>query len=325
MILRSLPIFRKPVSIMGFGTVSLGTEISERDSFALLDAFVEMGGNLIDTARVYGDFAHFIPGGSEECIGRWLAARKNRSEILLSTKGAHPDLRSMHTPRMSKAEIESDLNDSLRALGTDYIDLYWLHRDDENRPVAEIVETLADFVRQGKILHYGFSNWKGPRIEAALSYAQEAHLPLPAADQPQWSLALQENVADDTLVQMDAELYALHRKTNLVCMPYSSQARGFFLKLASGEISKEHPKGRQGFFTEANLAIFEELKRLSNQTGAGIGALALGFLTAQPFPTLPLVSASNLDQVRALGEAAELRLDAPCLQALMALTPFGQA
>ena len=76
MILRSLPIFRKPVSIMGFGTVSLGTEISERDSFALLDAFVEMGGNLIDTARVYGDFAHFIPGGSEECIGRWLAARK---------------------------------------------------------------------------------------------------------------------------------------------------------------------------------------------------------------------------------------------------------
>lgn len=325
MILRSLPIFRKPVSIMGFGTVSLGTEISERDSFALLDAFVEMGGNLIDTARVYGDFAHFIPGGSEECISRWLAARKNRSEILLSTKGAHPDLRSMHTPRMSKAEIESDLNDSLRALGTDYIDLYWLHRDDENRPVAEIVETLADFVRQGKILHYGFSNWKRPRIEAALSYAQEARLPLPAADQPQWSLALQENVADDTLVQMDAGLYALHRKTNLVCMPYSSQARGFFLKLASGEISKERPKGRQGFFTEANLAIFEELKRLSNQTCAGIGALALGFLTAQPFPTLPLVSASNLDQVRALGEAAELRLDAPCLQALMALTPFGQA
>lgn len=325
MILRSLSIFRKPVSVLGFGTVGLGTDISDPDSFKLLDAFVELGGNLIDTARVYGDFAHFIPGGSEECIGRWMSARKNRRHILLSTKGAHPDLRTMHTPRMSRSEIESDLNDSLRALGTDFIDLYWLHRDDESRPVEEIVDVLADFVRQGKILHYGFSNWKSPRIQAALNYAQSAGLPLSAADQPQWSLALQADVPDDTLVQMDAALYAMHKKTGMVCMPYSSQARGFFLKLASGEISREQPRGRQGFFTDNNLKIFERLQEIAHQSGIGIGALALGFLTAQPFPTLPLVSASSLKQTLALEEAADLRLNEALLRELMALTPLEPA
>ena len=110
-------------------------------SEAVTNRYIEMGGNVLDTAEVY---AEWVPGGShrsEEFLGRWLRKRKNRDGLILSTKGAHPRLESMDKPRMSRKDVESDLNSSLQRLGVDYVDLYWLHRDDPGTPVEEILLT----------------------------------------------------------------------------------------------------------------------------------------------------------------------------------------
>ena len=130
-----------------------------------MDHYLEAGGNVIDTAECY---ACWLPGGehqSEKVIGEWSRERGTRDQIVLSTKGAHPKLESMDVPRLSKAEIQVDLDSSLRRLGVEQIDLYWLHRDSPGYPVAEILESLEAFRKAGKIKHAGFSNWTQSRAE----------------------------------------------------------------------------------------------------------------------------------------------------------------
>ena len=115
------------VSPIGLGTANFGTRLPEADCFAQLDRYTQIG-NLIDTARVYGDWTPGPRGKSEIIIGKWLASRRCRDHVFISTKGAHPRLESMNVTRLSPGDIQSDLELSLRALGTDYIDLYFLHR-----------------------------------------------------------------------------------------------------------------------------------------------------------------------------------------------------
>ena len=130
------------VSSIVLGTDTFGTDTSEAESFALLDNFLELGGTTVDTARVYGCHYGGGDGISELTVGKWLASRKCRDRVVISTKCAHPPLDSMTTGRLSREEIESDIDASLRALGVDYIDILWLHRDDTSRSVEEIVDTL---------------------------------------------------------------------------------------------------------------------------------------------------------------------------------------
>ena len=146
------------------GTADLGSAVNRSDSFALLDAYLDLGGNFLDTAKVYADWLPGERSTSEKLLGEWMRLRRNRQRIVLATKGAHPDLATMHLPRLSRAEIEADLHASLRHLQTDIIDLYWLHRDDPARPVEDILATLQDAVRAGKIRYFGCSNWRVERI-----------------------------------------------------------------------------------------------------------------------------------------------------------------
>ena len=153
------------------GTGLMGSTIDREHSFQLLDTLVEMGGNFIDTAHVYGDW---VPGGkslSEKTIGIWAKERGIRNRVMIGTKGAHPALSSMSIPRLSHREIVNDLDESLEYLQTEYVDLYWLHRDDPNRPVADILETLNEQVAAGKIRYFGCSNWRVQRIREAMQYA----------------------------------------------------------------------------------------------------------------------------------------------------------
>ena len=182
------------VSALCLGAGGLGTRVSPKDSLRLLDEFVQQGGNFLDTAHIY---AAWVPGGegvSERVIGHWLRTRRIREDIIVGTKGGHPHLYSMDVPRLSPAEIAQDLQESLERLHVDTIDLYWLHRDDPNRPVAELIETLTEAVRQNKIRYFGFSNWTVGRMRAALDYARARPDRLrrqsgglePGASQPQY-------------------------------------------------------------------------------------------------------------------------------------------
>src|SRR5690606_27483631 len=184
----SLPHCSLSVSPVCLGTALFGADIDDRASFALLDRFVAGGGNFIDTARIYSDW---LPGErhrSERVLGDWLRSRGNRDSVVVATKGAHPDLASPTIPRSSTAEIRADLEGSLRSLGLDVIDLYWLHRDDPSRPVEYFIDLLDGFQREGLIRAFGASNWSADRLRAAHAYASRSGRHGFVANQPMWCL-----------------------------------------------------------------------------------------------------------------------------------------
>ena len=309
----------RKTSVIAMGSTSFGVDIPEAQAFEFMDIYAELGGNFIDTARVYGDFARDIPGIAEQVIGRWMAARHNRERIVLGTKGGHPRLQSMHTGRLDRESVLSDMAQSLEALQTDYVDVYWLHRDDVSRPVGDILETLNLLVQRGQARLLGASNWTPERMAEANEYAAAHGMQGFGADQPQFSLARQMLVEDDTLVQMDEKLYAFHARTNLPCVCFSSQAKGFFIKLHDGGEAALSKKARDRFYAPENLEIYERLCALSEETGLSVGALSLAYLTCQPFDTFPIVGVSKTAQVLALREAGDAQIALEQVRALRTL------
>lgn len=292
-------------SSLCLGTGNIGSGLPREDSFALLDAFVELGGNFLDTAKIYADW---VPGErsiSEKTIGDWMRLRGLRDRIIVGTKGAHPDLSATHIPRLAPGDIMADIDASLRNLRTDRIDLYWLHRDDPARPVGDIMDTLAAATAAGKILHYGCSNWRVGRIGAAQQYAAGKGIPGFVANQMLWSLAAATpgEMPDPTMVAMDAALEKFHRESGLAAIPYSSQANGLFQKMDRGlrEIHRPYANG-------TTTARFQRLRELRAQTGLSITELTLGYLLSQPFPTIPIIGCSTPSQLRDSWKAAGVRL-----------------
>ena len=296
----------RDVSVIGLGSGEFGGACPEGKAREFLDAFSEMGGNLIDTAHVYGDFKTPRNGESERVIGRWMADRHCRDRVFLSTKGGHPPLSDMKHSRLSREEIRADWAESLEALQTDRVDIYWLHRDDENRPVGEIMETLQELIEDGSVALLGASNWSARRIREANAYAAGHGLTPFAANQPQFSLAKSVFQQDRTLQSMwDEGMWKMHREWNFPCFCFSSQAHGFFTKLdALGEENLPENVKRK-FLSPENLAIYQRIKNVQAETGLPVGAVALAFLTCQPFPCFALAGASSLEQVTALREAGD--------------------
>lgn len=295
----------RKTSVIVMGSTGIGFDFSQKQTNEFLDAYAALGGNFIDTARVYGDFAGGVCGISERAIGNWMAARHNRHSLVLGTKGGHPLLTSMDVGRLDRESLKSDIQESLADLMTDQIDIYWLHRDDVSRPVGDILETLNGFIAEGLTRAVGVSNWSPARMREANEYASSHGLVGFIANQPQYSLARQALVEDPTLFQMDSAMYDFHLETKLVCVPYSSQAKGFFIKLSESGADALPDKAKRRFLTPDNLAVYDRLVALSRETGFSVGALSLAYLTCQPFDVYPIVGVSRLSQIEALREAGD--------------------
>ncbi len=296
----------RKTSVLCLGTVGLGFDFSQKQSNEILDAYVELGGNFLDTARVYGDFAGGVCGISERAVGNWLAARRNREQIIVGTKGGHPELSAMNVGRLDRENLSDDIRRSLDDLMVDQVDIYWLHRDDVSRPVGEILETLNGFLQAGYTRFIGVSNWTTARIREANAYAAAHGMMGFCANQPQFSLARQEVMTDPTLYQMDREMYEFHVETGMPCVPFSSQAKGFFIKLHDGAEISDGAKRR--FDSPGNRAIYARLLALSEETGYSVGALSLAYLTCNRFDIFPIVGVSRLSQVEFLREAGDARI-----------------
>ena len=300
----------KQASVIALGTMDFGGRIEESRAREFMDAYVEIGGNFIDTARIYGDFAKKIQGGSEQMIGRWLEDRHCRDKIVLGTKGGHPDPATMHTGRLSHDEVLSDMQRSLDNLRCDCVDIYWLHRDDPTRPVEDILETLTDLVEKGMTCHVGVSNWTPARILEAKEASEKRGLVRIRANQPQFSLARQVVVEDDTLCQVDAQTYQMHVRENLICQPFSSQAKGFLAKMDAQGEGVLTDKARRRYLCEENLAVLRRAQALSRDTELSVGAISLAWLTSQPFPTFPIAGVNRMEHIEALKEAGDAVLTA---------------
>ena len=285
----------KSVARIALGSTNFGGSCPAALACELMEAYFEMGGNYIDTAHVYGDFVTPKNGESERVIGSWLAG-KPRAGIFLSTKGAHHVLGSEpRVGRLSRKELKKDSSESLEALKTDHVDIYWLHRDNPAFEVGEVMENLQELLDRGVTRLIGASNWSTERILAANKYAAAHGLTPFYANQPQFSLAIQAVSEDYSLVSADRAMLKMHTDTQMLMTPFSSQAKGFFTKLDTLGSEGLSEKARTRFYTSENLAIYGRLKQVSLRTGHSVGALALAWLTAQPFPLIPLAGASRVE------------------------------
>jgi aryl-alcohol dehydrogenase-like predicted oxidoreductase len=295
----TLPHTDLTVSRVALGSSMLGSRVNREDSFALLDAFVAAGGNFIDTAHVYANWAPGPRSISEKTIGAWLKATGLRDRLVIATKGGHPEPGNAHVSRLSPAEIVGDLDESLEFLGIDRIDLYSLHRDDPNRPAGELLEVVNEQARLGKIRYFGCSNWRPNRIREAQAYAAAHQLQPFVASQIFWNLA-QPNpgVVEWDHADLDAEAEAFYLTAGMSVQAFTSQARGFFTKAAAGGLDSLAPRLREAFENPITLARLARAKEVARDLGTTVTAVVLASITSRPFVGVPILGCVTLDQLR---------------------------
>lgn len=290
------------LSRLGLGCVKAGVKWAGQEAFDLFDAFLDMGGNVYDTARVYSDWIPSERGRSERVLGQWLAHSGKRHDIVLVSKGGHPDMTGpdpdMHKSRVSERCLKYDLEESLRVLGTDYIDIYFYHRDNEEVPVSELIDIMEDFKKQGKIRYYACSNWTTTRMKEADAYAVSKGYRGFVANEALYNIGepWMKPMADDTLVIMDKEMQKYHEENpRNLAIPYSAACNGFFHKLFAN--GRSAVSGSE-YYTEGNLRNAECLHELMEEYGISVTQAVLGYLTCQKFTCLPLYGPRNIADLK---------------------------
>lgn len=302
------------VSKIILGTCYFGTDISREVSFDMMDAYYNAGGRAFDTARVYGQNSDGL-SVSEQTVGEWINSRGVRHEVTLITKGSHPPIGKMHTSRLSKECIHSDAAASLRDLGSDYIDIYFLHRDDEKLPVSEIMDALHELVETGSVRAIGASNWSLSRILEANRYAAENGKTPFTVSEIQWSLAscTSEAWGDDTLVCMTDCEYDEYIKSGIPVFAFSPQAKGLFSKYISGGRESLNKKIVDRFLTDNNLEKIEAVRKMSDETGLSPAALAIAYITCNRLSGFAVIGCSSCSQLDDSLTAAEIEIDSNSL------------
>lgn len=296
------------VSRMCYGTNMLGWMIDQGRSNAILDRFAELGGNFVDTARSYGDWMPDAPAGaSERAVGAWLRTR-NRADVVLATKGGFFDMRAGdYRNRCTPADIAQDLAQSLDHLGTDMIDLYFLHMDAPESPVEPLVDALIGHREAGRIRHFAASNWAASRIAEANAYAASLGKAGFAASETFWGLAVPDvaaAAAQGYQHYYEGEYEALHA-AGLPIIAYAAQSGGYFTKLAKGDVP-EQLAARYG--NPANPRRFAAAQALAARHGVSINEIVLAYLLCQPHQTIPVFGGSSPEQVSESVKAAALTL-----------------
>ncbi len=280
-----------------------GWSADEDESVAVLDRYIEVGGNFIDTADLYA------AGESEAIIGRWMLARANRDFLVIATKvGMAPGFEGL-----SGATIAAAADLSLRRLQTDHIDLYYAHRDDPQTPIEETLEAFDRLVRAGKVTHIGASNYGAPRLARALEIAEHEGFARFVALQPHYNLVERAGY--------EGRLAAVCARSGLSCVPYFALARGFLTgKYRPGASSGEGPRaaGARAYLDDRGIAVLAALDATAAAHETTVAAVALAWLAAQPTVTTPIASARTPEQLTQLLPMEELVLSSSELDRLSA-------
>ena len=298
------------VSPICLGGNVFGWTADEKSSMRLLDAFVDGGGNFIDTADVYSRWAPGHRGGeSETMIGRWLKKSGRRNQVVLATKVG------MEMPEKGKGlarkYIMEAVEDSLRRLQTDFIDLYQSHQDDPDTPFEETLATFQELIDQGKVRAIGASNHSAVRLAEALRVAKEGGFPAYQTLQPLYNLHDRED--------FETELEPLCRREGLGVITYFSLASGFLTgKYRSAEdlTGKARAPMVEKYLTDRGMRIVATIDQVATELGSSPATVALAWLMAQPAVTAPIASATTTEQLATLLAAPQLRLDGDSLARL---------
>jgi len=286
-----------------------GWTADQAASFGVLDAFIDGGGDLIDTADGYSHWAPGNSGGeSETIIGAWMAARHNRDRVLIASKvGTKPDRAGLRA-----ANIRAAVDDSLTRLGTDHIDLYYAHFDDPEAPMAEIVSALSGLVDAGKVRYIAPSNFSPARLDEWADVTSLGGWHAPVALQPEYNLMQR---AFETNGLRDAAI-----RHGLGVLPYLGLANGFLTgKYRPGVEVESERAGRVTKYLDARgMAVLDVLNEVADAHSVKPAAVALAWLREQPTVVAPIASASKPEQVGDLLEGGTLQLEASEMAALVA-------
>ena len=287
-----------------------GWTADEATSFKLLDAALAAGFNAIDTADVYSAWVPGHQGGeSETVIGNWLRQRGGRDKVVIATKVGME--MGSGSKGLSKAWIAQAVEDSLKRLQTDYIDLYQAHRDDEGVPLEETLQAFADLIRQGKVRAIGASNYTAPRLREALRTSEQLGLPRYETLQPHYNLV--ERAA------FEGELEEVCRAEGLGVISYFALASGFLSGKYRSEADLENsPRGGgvKKYVNDRGHRVLQALDEVAARYGATPAEVAIAWLIAQPGVTAPIASATSVEQVQDLVKAAQLQLDRQAIERL---------
>ena len=281
-----------------------GWSADEPQSHAVLNAYTELGGNFIDTADAYSEWAEGHVGGeSESVIGNWMRERKNRDDVVVATKVAKLSTR----PGLSRANILAACDDSLRRLKTDYIDIYYAHHDDQDVPLAETLGAFDELQRVGKIRFAAASNYSGARLREAAAVSRELGLTEYVTVQNHYNLLERNEYETDARPAIE--------ELGLSGVPFFGLARGFLSgKYQPGvEIDSVRASGVTHYLNDAGWATIDRLQKIADHHSINgrvvhISAVALAWVRQQPTIAAPIASARTVEQLQQF--AVEVKLSA---------------
>jgi aryl-alcohol dehydrogenase-like predicted oxidoreductase len=298
------------VPVICLGGNVYGWTLPEADSLRQLDAALEAGLNFVDTADVYSRWVPGHKGGeSETILGKWLAKGNKRSNVILATKVGQ-DMGD-GKKGLTAANIEQAVEDSLRRLQTDYIDLYQAHTDDQHTPLEETLSAFDKLVRQGKVRHIGASNYSGARLAQAMKTSKDNGLVSYVCLQPEYNLVVRE--------KFETDLLPVVQEHTLAVIPYFALAAGFLTgkyrskkdadgKARSGIVSK--------YLNEWGFHVIDALDEVAKAHQSTPARVALAWLMVQPGVTAPIASATSDEHLTDLIEATRLKLDHASIEKL---------
>jgi aryl-alcohol dehydrogenase-like predicted oxidoreductase len=313
MLTRTLGRTGLKVSALCLGGNTFGWTTDQPASEAVLDAYLDAGGNFIDTADVYARWAPGNKGGeSETALGIWMAARRNRHRVVLATKVCGPMGPGPNDAGLSRLHIVQAVEASLARLQTDYIDLYQAHWDDKDTPLEETLRAFDDLVRQGKVRYIGASNHVAWRLTRALWESDRRGYVRYECLQPKYNLVIRD--------EYERELEPLCLEQNVGVIPYSS--------LASGFLSGKYRRGgalpttaraagvQKTYMTDRGFAVLGAVEKVAAGVGATPAQVALSWLVHRPGITAPIASATSVAQLKEIAGAVALTLDAEARKTL---------
>lgn len=298
------------VAPLAFGGNVFGWTADEATSFRLLDAFVDAGFNLIDTADIYSNWVAGNKGGeSESIIGKWLKQSGKRDKVLIATKVGMQT--STGEKGLSREHIRKSIDGSLQRLGIDSIDLYQAHQDDPDTPLEETLGAFAELMREGKVRAIGASNYSAARLSEALATSRQHGLPRYESMQPQYNLYDRQG--------FEAELEPLCLREHVGVISYYSLASGFLTGKyrSKADLGSRARSGTvKGYLNDRGQKILKALDEVAGRLSTSPAQVALAWLIARPSITAPIASATSLEQLSELTAAARLQLDGHAVEAL---------
>jgi 1-deoxyxylulose-5-phosphate synthase len=300
---REFPGLSPPLSRIVLGTGSFNEDRRD-EAWRLFDRYFSAGGTVLDTAAVYG------AGASERVIGGWLEHFGRRADVAIVTKGGHPSLPDWHD-RLTPGEVEQDLEESLSRLKTDYIDVYMLHRDNEQVPVAELVDILSRLVASGKARAAAVSNWSWQRVEEANSYASRSAVAPLVANSVHYCLATPHGQMLPGTVSLCGDVAALawYRRSKFPVLAWSAQARGFFSGRFAPSVH-DNAQVEDIYYHDENWERLERVTRLAADRGCSTSQVALAWVLDQPLEVMAVVGPTRQEHLDDCLAADDLHLTA---------------